>query len=254
MFALFQKQVSIDGTLVNYYSGVDDIGKAKKIFIFLHGWRSDGTIWFDVAEKMVDIIPYCVDLPGFGKSPAPNKAFSLEDYAHLVRRFIEKLELKNVALVGHSFGGRVAIKLVSTNPGLVEKLVLVDSAGFVAPSVKKTVLKAIAKSVKPFFKPVFMQPLRRKIYSTMGAEDYITTPELKQTFIKVVNEDLSDAMRSIVTPTILVWGEKDKETPLGVGQKMHALIPKSSLKVIKGAGHFSFLDQPLLFIKFLKST
>ncbi len=252
MSALAQKQIVIDEILLNYYSNAPTKDASGEVFVFLHGWRSDGTIWFDVADDMNDEL-YCLDLPGFGKSSSPKRAMDLGDYANLVRGFINKLRLTNVVLVGHSFGGRTAIKLVSADPTNIKRLVLVDSAGFAASSIRKTALKVAAKGVKPIFKPAFMHPLRRRVYAMMGAEDYVATPELKDTFVKVVNEDLSEAMKTIGVPTILIWGEQDKETPLTMGKRMATLIPNSRLEVIKGAGHFSFLDYPKRFVELLKS-
>ncbi|KKU19368.1 hypothetical protein A3A64_03950 [Candidatus Gottesmanbacteria bacterium RIFCSPLOWO2_01_FULL_48_11] len=254
MLPLSQKQISIRGLLVNYYTRVGDNRQHKKTFIFLHGWRSSGTIWFAITSKITDANLCCMDFPGFGRSTLPQGVMDLNEYASIVRDFISKLGLTNITLVGHSFGGRVAIKLVSTNPELVSRLVLVDSAGFASSASRKAALGIVARMVRPLFRPAFMHSLRRKIYTLMGTEDYVATPELKDTFVKVVNEDLSDAMRTIKTQTLIVWGGQDKETPLAMGEKIHSLIPHSRLEVIKNAGHFSFLDNPSAFTNLLNNV
>jgi len=253
MKAPVQKQLSINSQLINYYYSQDRTASDSLNYIFLHGWRSDGTIWLDLLKGLEVSQFHCLDLPGFGKSTSPRKAMSLSDYANVVDAFINKLDLKNIVLVGHSFGGRVAIKLASTKPPYLNKLVLVDSAGFSSPSFKKSLSKTVAKGAKPFFKPEFMQPLREKIYATMGAEDYVATPELKDTFVKIISEDLSTDMGSINTPTVLIWGEDDKETPVKTAHKMTSLINDSRLEIIAGAGHFSFLDKPQEFTKLFNS-
>ena len=199
---------------------------------------------------------YAIDLPGFGKSQNPQpdplpegegeKGWTVEDYADVAADFIRKLDLKNTIIVGHSFGGRVGIKLSSTYPNLVSKLVLVDSAGLPSGREKK-VLAVVAKFARPFFMPKFMQPLRKRIYEAIGAEDYVATPSLKQTFVKVISEDLTEDLKKITAPTLIITGELDKLTPISSGEKMHSLIPNSKFVILKNAGHFSFVDQPQKF-------
>ncbi len=236
-------------------------GTGESTVIFLHGWRSQKEVWDSVCRRIVRQLAeenrsfklYALDLPGFGESPAPQTPWTVGDYAETVKGFIEKLELKNVILVGHSFGGRVGIKLASKYPSIVSKLVLVDSAGFANQTTKKSVIGIIAKIAKPFFKAKFMQGLREGIYKSIGAEDYVATPELKKTFVNVVGEDLSKDMEKILCPTLIITGENDKDTPMEFGKRMQLKIKGSQFKILQSAGHFSFLDQPEEFIKELVS-
>jgi len=242
-------QIIIKDCLVSYSSQGQE--KADYCLLFLHGWRSAKEIWQPVMSKLsiVNCQLLALDLPGFGSSPAPKQPWTVGDYAEVVKGFIEKLELKNVILVGHSFGGRVGIKLAAKYPDLINKLVLVDSAGFAMPSPRKSVLATAAKIAKPFFKPKFMQGLRKKIYKTMGAEDYVATPELQKTFINIVSEDLTEDIKRIKTPTLIIWGADDEETPVEFGKKMNSLILNSKFLLLPKAGHFSFLDQTEGFVK-----
>ncbi len=263
------KQVVINNLLISY-SEVQSGG--AQTLLFLHGWRSQKEVWLPVIQKLSVINSqlsiYAIDLPGFGGSQAPttpprqtghpslNKegntaGWTVGDYVNIVAEFIGKLELKNVIVVGHSFGGRVAIKLASVNPKLVNKVVLVDSAGFAMEASKKKLAALAAKIVKPVFKPKVMQGLRKKIYQTIGAEDYVAIPELQKTFVNVTNEDLSDDMKKIQAPTLIIFGENDKETPATYGELMKFLIPKSKCLILKGTGHFSFLERPEEFVKIL---
>lgn len=240
------QQIVINSSLVNYYKFSD---KGDKILIFLHGWRSEGSIWRGVGNALKDNVSiYALDMPGFGKSPLES-SFKIQDYIDIVSSFIKKLELKNVILVGHSFGGRVAIKLSATQPELVEKIVLVDSAGFVQNRKNYT---AVAKMVKPIFKPAFMQSSRKWIYKKIGAEDYVTTPELKETFLNIINEDLSGYLSEIKKPTLIIWGEDDKDTPVEFAKTMKEEIKNSKLVILSGAGHYSFIDSALEFNDSLK--
>lgn len=180
--------------------------------------------------------------------------FTISDYRDIVSGFIEKMKIKKSVLVGHSFGGRIAIKLAATKPQLVKKLVLVDSAGFV--DKKRQSMKFLAKLVKPLFAPAWMQRIRTRIYTKIGAEDYLATPVLQKTFMNIIKEDLSDDVSRIRVPTLLLWGENDTETPVMYGRRMHEKIHNSQLVVLPNAGHFSFLDKPgefyQAFIRFIK--
>ncbi len=257
------QQIVVEKNLLSYKQF--GTGDSEVSVVFLHGWRSNKEVWARIASVLISasvnqqISCYTVDLPGFGGSPAPKTSWTVGDYAELVKGFLEKLELKNVVLVGHSFGGRVAIKTTRTYAegnaelrGRLTKLVLVDAAGFAVSGSKKSVYGFVAKIARPVFKPKFMQGLRKSIYKTIGAEDYLATPELRETFINVTQEDLTEDLKQIKIPTLLVWGENDKDTPVEFGEKMHSLIQNSKFKILQNSGHFSFLDQPEEFVKTLK--
>lgn len=269
-----QEQIVVKRQLISYLHWGHN--NSHRILLFLHGWRSNKEVWNQIVFRIKDFgfEIYVLDLPGFGGSPAPREAWSIGDYAEIVKGFIEELGLKNVIVVGHSFGGRVAIKLAAmlkttptfTSPAspagefeapllfkeeIIEKLVLVDSAGLAISQKKRMLMRLAAKIAKPFFRPKFTQPLRKKIYQVMGAEDYVTTPELQETFKKIINEDLTIELKRIEIPTLIIWGKNDKETPVSFGEKMHSLIHNSQFIILPDAGHFSFVDKPEEFMKVL---
>lgn len=236
-----KKTVVINDSLIQYHLYPS---KGSKTILFLHGWRSDGLIWNDIAMRLgkEKYSVYALDLPGFGGSSVPKNPFTISDYANTVSGFMEKMKIRKVVLVGHSFGGRIAIKLAATKPELVSKLILIDSAGFV--NKKKQGYRFYAKLVKPFFKPKFMQEFRTWIYKKMGSEDYVSTPYLRETFLQIVKEDLSGDLVRMQVPTLLLWGNHDTETPIAFGRKMNTLIQGSRLIILPDAGHFIFLDKP----------
>lgn len=246
-----KQQLVVKKHLVNYYEQKSK--GAEKTLLFLHGWRSEGNVWKQIIDGIKElenekINMYALDFPGFGSSENPKKDFVLQDYVEITQEFIRKLGIKNPVLVAHSFGGRVAIKLAAEHKQEISKLVLVDSAGFVFNPDKKQMMNLIAKTVKPFFSPKFMQPLRKIIYKTIGAEDYLATPALQKTFVSIVSEDLSEYMEKISISTLIIWGEKDMETPFEFAGMMKGKIKNSQLVVFEEAGHFSFLEQPKKFI------
>lgn len=242
------KQIIINGLLVNYYflSGK----KTDRTLIFLHGWGVDSQLWFKIIPELIDknYSMYFVDLPGFGQSQIPDSTYGVDDYKKIVYEFIEKLGLKKITLIGHSFGGRITIKLASENPDFLEKIVLVDTAGIVTASKIKKITSLIAKSISPIFRPSFMQPLRKKLYLLFGSE-YLDNEKLSEIFSKVVSENLTHLLTRIKKSTLIIWGKEDKVTPIYYGELMNKLIKKSRLVVFENAGHFSFLDQPKKFVK-----
>jgi pimeloyl-ACP methyl ester carboxylesterase len=246
------EQVVVNGSLISY-SVFNEEKRARGCLLFLHGWRSSKEIWDKVAESLKSSSHQVVaiDLPGFGKSPAPKTPWRVGDYAETVAEFIRKLNLQKVIIVGHSFGGRVGIKLVSQYPNIVSKLVLVDSAGFAMDSGKKLAMNLAAKITKPIFKPAMMQELRKKIYKAIGSEDYVETPNLTQTYLNTISEDLTKDVKKIGLPTLIIYGQDDTATPPQFGEKMHSLIPNSQLLILNNAGHFSFLDKQEEFVESL---
>ncbi|MFA6918841.1 MAG: alpha/beta hydrolase [Patescibacteria group bacterium] len=248
------KKVVINSQLISYSEYLS--GKEGQTLLFLHGWRVDGSIWNKTIELMrqagIKNDIYAMDFSGFGGSPAPTRDFCLSDYCGVVEGFIEKLGLEKVIIIGHSFGGRVGIKLSATHPELINKLVLVDSAGLITEKNKKSAMKLGAKMLKPFFANKFMQPLRKKIYQAIGSEDYLATPQLQKTYINVTNEDLSLYLPQISAPTLIIWGAKDLDTPLGYAEIMKQKISNSQLIIYPEAGHFSFSDNQEEFVKNIK--
>jgi pimeloyl-ACP methyl ester carboxylesterase len=241
------RQIIINEKIISYVAA----GRGDKSLIFLHGWRSNKEAWLSVAHIMEDAgyRLFFIDLPGFGASENPNKPYTLHDYAETIRMFAEKLDLAIHAVIGHSAGARIAMKLAVEHPDLFNKLILVASGGERAPFL--TAKKIIAKILKPFFAPAFMTPLRKKLYALIGADDYLATPELTATFVNVINENLDALLPQIKTDTLLVWGDTDKTAPLTYGKHMARLIPKARLEVIEDAGHYCFQNNPEKFTLFL---
>ena len=169
----------------------------------------------------------------------------------MVKHFMEKLGLEKVDVIGHSFGGRVIIYLASKYPEIFNKIVLTDAAG-IKPKMtfKKWIRIRSYKMGKFFIKLVTpkdkyeekINELRKKY----GSSDYasISSDVMRETFNKVISLDLSDKLKEIKNPTLLMWGENDIDTPLYMAKKMEREIKDSGLVVLKGAAHFSYIDSP----------
>ncbi len=234
----------IDNQLIEYKDEGSD-----RVVLLLHGWGTDLTTFNQLAlhlSKKFRVIRF--DFPGFGQSPKPSNDWSVVDYAKLTKEIIEKLKINQIyAIIGHSFGGRVAIKAASFGFIKTEKLILIGSAG-VKPSnsLKKNMYKSVAKigkfvSSAPLINK--MQPaLRKKLYKTAGSTDYIEANQMQKIFLNVINEDLLSDVSKIIQSTLLIWGENDNETPVSDAKKMMKLLKSGKLVVIPKSGHFVYID------------
>lgn len=243
------KQIIIDGLLINYYSVFPEKKSESKVLVFLHGWGVDSTLWFKIAPSLLkkNYSLYFLDLPGFGMSQTPYTDYGLAEYKKIVCEFIKKLGLKNINLIGHSFGGSIAIKTALDNPSFLKKIILVNAAGVRSSSLEKNIKVFFARILKPLFAPSFMQPIRARFYRMIGSE-YLDIPLMSKIFAKIVAEDLTLDLPKIAIPTLIITGSDDKDTPESQAKEMNRKIKGSKLVVLP-AGHFSFLDAPEEFIK-----
>lgn len=239
-----ERDITINGINVHYRQ----VGKGEPI-ILMHGWGCDSStmsLFERVGLERHEV--FNIDLPGFGKSDEPPTPWTVDDYTRMLEEFVKLNAIKNPILLGHSFGGRVAILYASRNA--VNKLILVDAAG-IKPS----------RSLKYYVK-VYSYKMARRLYPLIlgrekaaakieqkrgksGSTDYRNaSPMMRQVLVKAVNNDLSGVMKRIDAPTLLMWGENDTATPITDARKMKRLIPRAGLVTFAGAGHFSFLDNP----------
>jgi pimeloyl-ACP methyl ester carboxylesterase len=221
--------------------------------ILLHGWGCDLNIFQQIQNNLLQwFTVYSIDFPGFGGSQPPLKAWSVYDYADITQLFLLKLNIKNPILIGHSFGGRVSIILSSRLQ--IKKVILVDSAGIKPPRSLKYYLKVYSfKALKNIMRfPVirnYSEPIMEKYRNKFGSKDYQNVSGvMRETFVKVVNEDLKPLLPKIKTPTLLIWGENDTATPVSDARIMEKLIPDCGLVVLKNCGHYSFLEKLTEFL------
>jgi pimeloyl-ACP methyl ester carboxylesterase len=238
---LQKKNIIIQGLNIEYLQS-ENVDKSKTL-LFLHGWGSRALHFDKILENCESWL--AVDLPGFGGSEAPKTAWSLADYSAFIQDFLQKLGIEDPILAGHSFGGSIGIKYCASG-NKCQKLILIGSAGIRRKSAKNYGLLVIAKILKIFFFLPFLrnfkESVRQYFYEKIGSEDYLNAGILRETYKKIINEDLTKDLEKISVPTILIWGENDKSTPLADGRLMQSLIKNAKLLVIPKAGHFAFLD------------
>ena len=239
----------IDGISVNYI----DEGEGETVLL-LHGWGANITLY----QSIVDTLKQgrrvlALDMPGFGKTPEPERPWCVDDYVDFVLKFILSFNLEKISVVVHSFGGRVFFKMNAKEnlPFTIERAVLIDSAGILP---KKTVGQKVSlrcykigrafmsTKVMHFLYPDAVEDMRRN----RGSSDYNSaTPLMRDTLVKVVNEDLEPLIHLVKCPTLLIWGDLDTATPIEDARRMEELIADAGLVVCEGAGHFSYAEQPV---------
>lgn len=234
--------------------GVDtrfrDSGGAGPVVLLLHGWGDTLATFDQLIPELGEKRFVRLDLPGFGGSELPSSPWSVLQYAEFVRHFLDKLGIAEPdILVGHSFGGRIAIKGVAGGILKPKKLVLIASAGVAARGgAWRSVFSLLAKTGKfiTSFPPLslFREHLRKKLYRLAGSVDYLQAGAMKETFLKVVRENLKEDAEKIHVHTLLVWGEHDAETPLAEARILEKAVADVRLATIPEAGHFVHRDMP----------
>lgn len=237
-----------------------DSGSGQAVLL-LHGWGSNlksFTSLINLLKTKYRVL--ALDYPGFGESDILKKSFTVDDYCDIVVEFLKNLEVKSVILVGHSYGGRIILKLNNRKnlPFAIEKNVLIDAAGLKDKKDLRIKLKvATFKSLKYIFnllpiskvkKDEMIKALRKKF----GSSDYANAPKvLQDTLVKSVNEDLTWCLDNM-KESLIIWGDKDTVTPLWMAKLMETKIRNSGIVLLNG-GHFSYLDDPVTFSKVIIS-
>jgi len=254
-----EKTRHIDGVTVGYTVE----GTGSDTVVLLHGWGC-------TRETLASIAATClaagcrilnIDFPGFGRSDEPPFPWGVEQYTVMLEKLLAAEGIERPVLLGHSFGGRVAILYASRND--VGKVILVDAAG-VKPRRRLSYYYKVYKFklgkilLKLALGPEKAQARIDAARSRKGSSDYsAASPMMRRVLSKVVNEDLRHVMPDIKSPTLLIWGENDTATPIHDAQIMEKRIPGAGLVSFPGCGHYSFLDNPRQFaavlLSFLKS-
>lgn len=242
---------TVNGIGINY----EQKGSGELV-VLLHGWGSNIKLFANLIDLLsAKYTVVAMDMPGFGESEEPKTPWCVDDYVQFVIDFLKDYDTKEVTLLGHSFGGRVIIKMHSREslPFKVKKVILVDSAGIMPPkSNKKSWRTRYYKMGKAVLSTKLLQKLApdalENFRKKMGSADYAAaSPMMRQVMVKVVNEDLEPYLPNIKCPTLLVWGVNDTATPISDGEKMEKLIPDAGLVRLENAGHYSFLEQQFTF-------
>lgn len=235
-------QIVIDEVLVNYKA----LGlKNKSSILILHGWGQSSKNWEYIGNALAKKFKvFLVDLPGFGGSSVPNSVFDTKDYTNLIAKFSKQIIKDDFILIGHSFGGKIAIKMASSANGTkIKRLILISPSGIESKSLL-TIAKIFAAKI---FKVIlFWLPSKTKNYfiRRFGSKDYANANEMRDVFSKIIGESVVNDAKKISTPTIIIWGEKDEEINLKNSKKLKSLIKGSILRVVWGERHSVNIEAP----------
>ena len=253
-------EININGLKINYkVTGPED---AERTAVILQGWGTEMGIYDSVAAAIDDAYRVVqLDLPGFGESDEPEEAWDVDAYCGFFCSFMDALGIGETDLIGHSYGGRMIIKMAAREelPFGIGRIVLIDSAGVMPErslrqrlSVKRYKIKRsilTSRLVHSLFPEVIDYWMSRQ-----GSEDYRNaSPVMKKCLVMAVNEDLKHLMPSVKQDALLVWGDKDMDTPISDAHIMEDLMPNAALVVLEGTDHYSFLYKPAEFARILRA-
>ena len=212
-----------------------------KDLVFLHGYLASKESFYPQIEYFSRFYRVTAfDFPGFGASDPIPAPWSVGDYADWTEHFLRQAGIEKPYVIAHSFGGRVAVKCLSRSD-LFERAVLCGCAGIIP---KRTLKYRLRVKTYRLIKKIAPRYAEKKFGS---AEYRSLSPLMKESYKKIVNEDLRFDAEKIRVPVLFINGEEDRETPLSSIRVYERAIQGSQVKVLRSAGHFAHLDNPLAF-------
>lgn len=232
-------------------------GDNNKSIVILPGWGDTRKTFNYMISFLKDYFTvYILDYPGFGNSPFPSYDLTVYDYSNIIYEWIKDLKIDNPVLIGHSFGGRIITTLLGYYKYNFTSIIYLNSAG-VLPKKKfkrkiRTMVYKFLKKLKFFLPKKYKDKYLKYLFSKFASTDYQNlSDQMKKTFQNIVNLDLTPYLKEINAKVLLIWGNNDDSTPLRDAKIMHKNIKDSELIILNKAGHFSYLDYPILVNKII---
>ena len=225
-------QIKVQGINVNYIQ----YGRGKDILL-LHGWGQNIEMMKPIGDGFCDRYRITIiDFPGFGNSEEPKEPWTIDQYSLMLENFVKQVGIKKPIVMGHSFGGRVAIRYSARNN--IEKLVL-----FGSPCIRvQEELPLKVRLLKKMKTLPGMNKIGEYMKQFIGSRDYkAASPIMRETLVEVVNEDLSKYAREIEEPTLLIWGEQDTEAPVSEAKELESIMMDAALIILPGT-HYAYLE------------
>ena len=225
-------RINIKDTDINYIQ----YGEGKDIILH-HGWGQNIEMMKPLGDPLSNNFRVTIlDFPGFGESSEPTYAWTIDDYAEMLEELVKELGIKKPTIIGHSFGGRVAIRYSAEH--VIEKLVLFGSPCF--KEVKKLSLKT--KMLKSLKKVPGLNGIGEYMKKYIGSRDYKAASKImREVLVNTVNEDLSKYARRIEEPTLLIWGENDTEASVEDAKELEKIMMDAALIILPGT-HYAYLE------------
>ena len=236
-----------NGATIAYDLMGQPVGNGVPLMVWGHGWGQSRQAFKPMAQSLLGRAAHLfIDFPGFGESPVPSGAWGVADYANAVSELLAAQKgASKLIWVGHSFGGRVGMRLAIDHPELIDGLCLVGSHGL---KRKRGLIETLRMKAKIYtFKTLkFLAPLTGQsldvLRAKFGSADYRMAGALRPTFMKVIADDLTADAPKIKCPTRLIYGANDTETPPEMGERLAHLIPNSRFTVLPEQDHYTVLD------------
>ena len=228
--------MKIKGLEVNY---IQYGNKKNKNIVLLHGWGQNTTMMNPIGKKLEDNYYITnIDLPGFGNSEEPEQALTMHDYYEIVKELLKKLKIDNPILIGHSFGGSISILYASMEN--VEKLILLA-----APFRRKNTKDSLKTKILKFLKKVpIIKNLEEYAKQKIGSDDYKNSSKvMREVLVNVVNEDITEYLKKITIPTLLIWGTKDDAVSIEDAKYAEGIMKDAGLVVYENCTHYAYLER-----------
>ena len=216
--------------------------------VLLHGWGQNMMMMSAIENHLSSFFTvYNLDFPGFGESETPKTPWGVYDYEAFLEDFCRLNNIENPILIGHSFGCRIAICYAKDHP--VYKMCLTGAAGIrPKPTLSQKVKTGLFSAGKKVLLAAHQEEMLKKLQQHGGSSDYrALTGVMRESFVEIVNEDLTPYLPMIKCPVLLVWGENDEAVPLAMGRQMEQQMPDAGLAVFEGDDHFAYWHQPVRF-------
>ncbi|OGZ18556.1 MAG: hypothetical protein A2175_01015 [Candidatus Nealsonbacteria bacterium RBG_13_42_11] len=227
--------------------------------LILRGWGSKIENWKTVIGLLENqgYKVFSPDLPGFGQNSPPETPWGVDDYVNWVSDFCTKNNLSKFFLVGHSFGGGIALKYAVKHPQNPQKLIFADAAISRTQKPAKEAIGKVAGALKKFSFLPFYSKIRKIAYQNFLKSDYpLEEGVMRQTYLKVFSEDLREHLSKVKIPTMIIWGEKDDATPTKDAYLIKEKIQGADLEILPGIHHHPNSECPeklaTLIANFLK--
>ena len=233
-------------------------GNGEDRVLLLHGWGCDMKMMQPVADALkTDHRIMMVDFPGHGESSRPPEPWGVPEYASCILELLERQSFIPCSVIAHSFGCRIAAWIAAENPEVFSRIVFTGGAG-IRPKATEGAKKRSAryKQLKRWCERIERIPLldglasawEEKLIRKYGSRDYASLDqEMRRTFVRVINQDLTDLYSRFQASTLLIWGDEDTETPLWMAREMEKRIPDAGLVILEGGTHFAYLEQIMRF-------
>lgn len=207
--------------------------------VILHGWGHSRKMWMGFCSMFKKQNVICPDLPGFGERKLISDKWKVSDYADWLEKYLNNQNLEDIVLIGHSFGGKIAIEYASRHQTKIKKIILISAPVLRRPSLPTKIKIIINKIFK-----LTHSSLKATIKNSEYEEAKRTG--LGKVFTNSVVYDATSILPKIKVPTLIVWGDKDKDAPVEIAAEMHRMIKNSKIEILSGLAHNIYLENPVI--------